>query len=60
MEEINQLGLEVFGDLNKFNILFESENQTLNDKKPIDLIKEVGGRELVVGLLTRLKYGIFI
>ncbi|HLD53110.1 MAG TPA: MbcA/ParS/Xre antitoxin family protein [Sediminibacterium sp.] len=60
MEEINQLGLEVFGDLNKFNIWFESENQTLNDKKPIDLIKEVGGRELVVGLLTRLKYGIFI
>jgi uncharacterized protein (DUF2384 family) len=60
MEEINQLGLEVFGDLNKFNIWFESENQTLNDKKPIDLIKEVGGRELVVGLLTRLKYGKFI
>lgn len=60
MEEIKKLGLEVFGDNDKFNIWLETESQALNNKKPIDLINEPLGLEIIVSLLTRYKHGIFV
>lgn len=60
MEEIKKLGLEAFGDLDKFNLWLELENMPLGNKKPIDLLNDDFGKNLVIIELTQIKYGILV
>jgi len=56
--EVTNVGLEVFGNMEKFRLWLETPNFALGKLKPKDLIKDSYGKELVLGELTRINYGI--
>lgn len=57
--EVTKLGNEVFGDPDKFGLWLETPNFALGNLKPIDLLRNSYGKEMVMGELTRMEYGIF-
>ncbi|MEP7266674.1 MAG: antitoxin Xre/MbcA/ParS toxin-binding domain-containing protein [Saprospiraceae bacterium] len=57
--EVSLLGLEVFGSMEKFKTWLETPSFALGNDKPIDLMKDSYGKELVIGELTRIEHGIF-
>ncbi|MBX2951093.1 MAG: DUF2384 domain-containing protein [Leadbetterella sp.] len=59
MAEVTQTGLEVFGDMEKFKLWLETPNYALSGK-PVELLKDSYGKELVISELTRINYGIFV
>ena len=60
MSEITNLGLEVFGDMEKFKLWLDTPNFSLGNLKPIELLKDSDGTEIVIGELTRINHGILI
>ena len=60
MAEVTNVGLDVFGDMKKFKLWLETPNFSLGDLKPMDLLKDSYGKELVISELTRINYGIFV
>jgi putative toxin-antitoxin system antitoxin component (TIGR02293 family) len=56
--EVTQLGLEVFGSMEKFKLWLETPSYALGSLKPIELLKDSYGKEIVIGELTRINYGI--
>jgi putative toxin-antitoxin system antitoxin component (TIGR02293 family) len=59
LAEVTQLGLEVFGDMEKFKLWLQTPNFSLGSLKPIELMKDSYGKDLVIGELTRIDHGIF-
>ncbi len=59
LAEVTQLGLEVFGDMEKFKLWLHTPNFSLGKLKPLELLKDSYGKDLVMGELTRIEYGIF-
>ncbi|MCD8539443.1 MAG: DUF2384 domain-containing protein [Leadbetterella sp.] len=59
MAEVTKAGLEVFEDMEKFKLWLETPNFALGSRKPVELLKDSYGKELVLGELTRIHYGIF-
>lgn len=60
MAEVTQAGLEVFEDMDKFKLWLETPNYALGNDKPVELLKDSYGKELVLSELTRIHYGIFV
>lgn len=60
MAEVTSVGLDVFGDMNKFKLWLDTPSFALGNLKPMDLIKDSYGKELVVSELTRINYGILV
>lgn len=58
--EVIKLGLDLFSDIEKLKLWLDTPNFALGKFKPIDLIKDSYGRELVVNEITRINYGIFV
>jgi putative toxin-antitoxin system antitoxin component (TIGR02293 family) len=58
MAEVTQVGLDVFADMDKFRHWLETPNFALGNLKPMELLKDSYGKELVIGELTRINYGI--
>ena len=58
MAEVTNVGLDVFGDMHKFKLWLDTPNFALGNLKPMDLIKDSYGKELVISELTRISYGI--
>jgi putative toxin-antitoxin system antitoxin component (TIGR02293 family) len=58
LAEVTNLGLEVFGDDNKFKLWLETPNYALGKQKPFELLKDSYGKEMVMGELTRIDQGI--
>jgi putative toxin-antitoxin system antitoxin component (TIGR02293 family) len=58
MAEVTNIGLDVFGDMEQFRLWLATPNFALGKRKPIELLKDSYGKELVVGELTRINYGI--
>jgi putative toxin-antitoxin system antitoxin component (TIGR02293 family) len=58
MAEVTNIGLDVFGNMPKFKIWLSTPNFALGKRKPIELLKDSYGKELVIGELTRVNYGI--
>jgi len=57
---IYALGLEVFGDKNKLNNWLIASSFALGSRKPVDLLKDSYGQQLLINELTRISYGIFV
>ncbi len=57
--EVARVGMEVFGDMDKFKAWLDTENFALGNVKPLDLLKDSYGKSLVIGELTRIEHGIF-
>lgn len=60
MAEVTQLGLEVFGDIDKFRLWLHTPSMALGKMKPIELLGDSFGKELVMTELNRIEYGIFV
>lgn len=58
MAEVTNVGLDVFGDMDKFKLWLETPNFSLGNLKPLELLKDSYGKELVISELTRINYGI--
>lgn len=59
MAEVTNIGLDVFGDMEKFKLWLDTPSFALGGLKPIELLKDSYGKEMVVGELTRINQGIF-
>lgn len=57
--EVTKLGLDVFDSQEQFRLWLETPNFALGKQKPIDLLYDSYGKELVLGELTRIDQGIF-
>lgn len=57
---IYTLGLEFFGDKNKFDNWLITSSFALGSSKPVDLLKDSYGQQLLINELTRMSYGIFV
>ncbi len=58
MAEVTNVGKEVFGDMEKFKLWLDTPNFALGNMKPMELLKDSYGKEMVIGELTRINHGI--
>lgn len=60
MAEVTKAGLDTFGNNEKFKLWLQTPNFALGNVKPIELLKDSYGKELVIAELTRINHGIFV
>jgi len=60
MAEVAQIGLEFFGDMERFKLWLNTPNYAMGNIRPIELLRDSYGKALVVAELTRAAYGIFV
>ena len=60
MSEVTNIGLDVFGEMEKFKLWLDTPNFSLGGLKPMELLRDSYGKELVVGELTRINHGILV
>src|ERR1700761_8655406 len=58
MAEVTNMGLDVFGDMDKFKLWLDTPNFALGSLKPIELLKDSYGKEMVIGELYKINHGI--
>lgn len=58
LAEVTNLGIEVFGNNEKFRVWLETPNYALGNLKPFDLLGDSYGKEMIIGELTRIAHGI--
>lgn len=58
--EVCYLGLEIFEDLNKFELWLNTPNFAIGSIAPIDLLGDSYGKDLVMTELVRIDHGIFV
>ncbi len=58
LAEVTNLGLEVFGNMEKFRLWLQTPNFALGNRKPIELLKDSYGKEMVLGELIAINHGI--
>ena len=59
MSEVTKLGIDIFGNIDTFKLWLETPNFALGNVRPKDLLKDSYGKEMLMGELTRIDYGIF-
>ena len=59
LAEVTSVGLEVFGNMEKFKLWLDTPNYALGNLKPVELLKDSYGKDMVVSELTRVNHGIF-
>jgi putative toxin-antitoxin system antitoxin component (TIGR02293 family) len=59
LAEVLYLGSRVFGDEEKFKLWLDTPSYPLGSIKPIDLLEDSYGKEMVIGELIRIEHGIF-
>lgn len=60
MAEVTSIGLDVFGEMEKFKLWLDTPNFSLGGLKPMELLKDSYGKEMVVSELTRINHGILV
>ena len=60
MAEVTNIGLDVFGEMDKFKLWLNTPNFPLGGLKPIELLGDSYGKEMVTGELTRINHGILV
>ena len=60
MAEVTNIGVEVFGNMEKFKLWLDTPNFALGSLKPMELLKDSYGKEMVIGELTRINHGILV
>lgn len=59
LAEVTQFGKEVFDSPEQFYSWLNTPSYALGNMKPAELLKDSYGKELVMGELNRIEYGIF-
>ncbi len=60
LAEVTQLGNEVFDDEATFYLWLNTPSFALGNNKPMELLKDSYGKEMVVNELNKINYGIFV
>ena len=60
LAEVTNVGKEVFGNLEKFKLWLNTTNFALGKMKPIELLKDSYGKEMVMSELIRIDHGVFV
>ncbi|MBK8442961.1 MAG: DUF2384 domain-containing protein [Sphingobacteriales bacterium] len=60
MAEVTKAGLDVFDNMEKLKLWLNTPNYALGNLKPIELLKDSYGKELVISELTRISHGILV
>lgn len=60
LAEVTQEGVNVFGDIERFKQWLHTPNYALGNKKPLVLLKDSYGIDLVMAELTHIDQGIFV
>lgn len=58
MAEVTELGVNLFGCLDRFRAWLGTPSFALGNIKPLELLRDSFGKEMIVGELTRIRYGI--
>ena len=58
MAEVTNIGLDVFGSMEKFKLWLDTPNYALGNLKPMELLRDSYGKEMVISELTRINYGV--
>ena len=58
MAEVTYVGLDTFGDMDKFKLWLDTPNFSLGSLRPLELLKDSYGKEMVLAELTRINHGI--
>jgi putative toxin-antitoxin system antitoxin component (TIGR02293 family) len=58
--EVTNLGLDVFKNNDKFKLWLETPNYAMGNMRPFELLKDSYGKEMVIGELTRIEFGILV
>lgn len=58
MAEVTNIGIDVFSDIAKFKLWLDTPNYSLGNLKPMELLRDSCGKEMVIGELTRINHGI--
>ena len=57
--EVVELGYDIFDSEEQFKQWLRTPNYALRSSRPMDLLKDSYGKEMVIGELTRIDHGIF-
>ncbi|WP_240915782.1 antitoxin Xre/MbcA/ParS toxin-binding domain-containing protein [Cellulophaga sp. BC115SP] len=60
MAEVTKVGLDVFGNIEKLKLWLNTPSYALGNLKPIELLKDSYGKEMVINELNRINHGIFV
>jgi len=60
MAEITKVGLDVFGNMEKLRLWLNTPSFALNRMKPIELLKDSYGKDLVMSELIHINHGILV
>jgi putative toxin-antitoxin system antitoxin component (TIGR02293 family) len=60
MAEVTRAGLEVFGDIDKLKRWLNTPNFALGNLKPVELLRDSYGKDMVMSELVRISHGIFV
>lgn len=60
MAEVTQLGLDVFGNMEKWKLWLNTPHYALGNMMPVELLKDSYGKELVMIELTHINHGILV
>jgi len=58
--EVTQLGLDVFGNLEKLRLWLNTPCYALGKIKPVELLKDSYGKEMVMSELVHINHGILV
>jgi putative toxin-antitoxin system antitoxin component (TIGR02293 family) len=58
MAEVTNVGVDVFGGMEKFKLWLDTPNFSLGNFKPIELLSDSYGKEMVISELIRINHGI--
>ena len=58
MAEVTKKGMDVFEEMDKLKLWLNTPNYALGNIKPIELLKDSYGKDLVLGELMRINHGI--
>ena len=60
ISEVTKVGLDVFGNIEKLKLWLDTPSYALGKLKPIELLKDSYGKEMVIGELNRINHGILV
>ncbi|MGO3181327.1 MAG: type II RES/Xre toxin-antitoxin system antitoxin [Aequorivita sp.] len=59
LAEVTNFGIEVFGSSEKFYSWLNTPSYALSNHKPVELVRDSYGKEMVMAELNRIEHGIF-
>jgi len=60
MAEVTHIGIDVFDDLEKFKLWLSTPSFALGNHKPVELLRDSYGKEMVIAELVRISHGVLV